>query len=52
MSTQRKRNRFRQPVARERVQAQAQGGMGLHAAYRRSKKAMEARCENCETALR
>jgi hypothetical protein len=53
MSTQRKRNRFlkRQPVARERVQAQAQEGMGLHAAYRRGAKAVEARYENCETVL-
>lgn len=53
MSTQRKRNRF--------LNARRDGNAytmklreewGFTAAHRRGAKAVEARCENCETALR
>jgi hypothetical protein len=52
MTTHRKRNRF--PSAKRdgnsytlKPEAESQ-----HVAYRRSEKAMEARCDNCEIALR
>jgi hypothetical protein len=53
MSTQRKRNRFLNAKWEGNSYTLKPEARSQHAAaYRRSEKAMEARCENCETALR
>jgi hypothetical protein len=53
MSTQKKRNRFLNARRDGNAYTLKPEAQSQHAAaYRRSEKAMEARCENCETALR
>lgn len=54
MSTQRKRNKFvnASPSHGRGHKHKPKAEWGFTAAYRRATTAMEARCENCETALR
>jgi hypothetical protein len=53
MSTQRKRNRFLNAERDGNSYTLKPEAQSQHAAaYRRGAKAVEARCENCETALR
>ncbi len=52
MSTQRKRNRFLNAERDGNSYTLKPEAQSQHAAYRRSEKTMEARCENCEIALR
>ena len=53
MSTQRKRNRFLNAKRDGNSYTLKPEAQSQHAAaYRRSEKAVEAGCENCETALR
>jgi hypothetical protein len=52
MSTQRKRNWFLNSKRDGTSYTLKPEAQSQHAAYRRSEKAMVARCKNCETALR
>jgi hypothetical protein len=52
MSTKRKRNRSLNAKRDGNSYTLKPKAQSQHAAYRKSENVMEARCENCETALR